>query len=37
MDAKQARQDARLARRRAVADANTFPVPTDLRSTLLRR
>ncbi len=24
-------------RRRAVADANTFPVPTDLRSTLLRK
>lgn len=36
-DAKQAREDARLVRRRAVADANTFPVPTDLRSTLLRK
>ncbi|WP_372172496.1 hypothetical protein [Xanthomonas axonopodis] len=36
-DAKQAREDARLTRRRAVADANTFPVPTDLRSTLLRK
>lgn len=36
-DAKQAREDARLARRRAVADANTFPVPTDFRSTLLRK
>ncbi|HDS1333424.1 TPA: hypothetical protein QEK32_003028, partial [Stenotrophomonas maltophilia] len=37
VDAKQARQDARLARRRAVADANTFPVPTDFGSTLLRK
>lgn len=36
-DAKQAREDARLARRRAVADANTFPVPTDLLSTALRK
>lgn len=36
-DAKQAREDARLVRRRAMADANTFPVPTDFRSTLLRR
>ncbi len=36
-DAKRAREDARLARRRAVADANTFPVPTDFRSTLLRK
>lgn len=37
VDAKKARQDARLARRRAVADANTFPVPTDFGSTLLRK
>ncbi len=36
-DAKQAREDARLTRRRAVADANTFPVPTDFHSTLLRK
>ncbi|MBN4996705.1 MobA/MobL family protein [Stenotrophomonas maltophilia] len=36
-NAKQSREDARLVRRRAVADANTFPVPTDLRSTLLRK
>ncbi|HEL3235852.1 TPA: MobA/MobL family protein [Stenotrophomonas maltophilia] len=31
------RQQARLARRRAVADANTFPVPTDFLSTALRK
>lgn len=36
-DAKQSREDARLARRRAVADANTFPVPTDFRSKALRK
>ncbi len=36
-EAKQAREGARLARRRAVADANTFSLPTDFRSTLLRK
>ena len=35
--AKKDREKARLARRRAVADANTFPVPTDLLSTALRK
>ncbi|EKT4083263.1 hypothetical protein EAT51_02100 [Pseudoxanthomonas winnipegensis] len=35
--AKKDREQARLARRRAVADANTFPVPTDFLSTALRK
>lgn len=35
--AKKDREQARLDRRRAVADANTFPVPTDLLSTALRK
>lgn len=34
--ASEERQQARLARRRAVADANTFPVPTDFGSRFLR-
>ncbi|MEB2182185.1 hypothetical protein VDS28_10275 [Xanthomonas campestris pv. campestris] len=37
VEAGKAREEARLARRRAVADANTFTVPTDFRSTLLRK
>ncbi|WP_407472476.1 MobA/MobL family protein [Xanthomonas campestris pv. raphani] len=36
VQASEERQQARLARRRAVADANTFPVPTDFRSAFLR-
>ncbi|MGB5954114.1 MobQ family relaxase [Pseudomonas sp.] len=35
-DAKQARKQAHLDRRRAEADANVTPVPTDLRSKALR-
>jgi len=35
--AKKGREQARLDRRRAVADANTFPVPTDFLSTALRK
>ncbi|MBH1635961.1 MobA/MobL family protein [Stenotrophomonas maltophilia] len=35
-DAKQARKQAHLDRRRAEADANVTPVPTDLRSRALR-
>ncbi len=35
--AKKDREQARLDRRRAVADANTFPVPTDFRSKALRK
>ncbi|WP_426683757.1 MobQ family relaxase [Xanthomonas translucens pv. undulosa] len=37
VEAGKARQQARLARRRAVADANTFPVPADFLSTALRK
>ncbi|WVL63575.1 hypothetical protein VDQ57_013865 [Xanthomonas campestris pv. campestris] len=37
VQASEERQQARLARRRAVADANTFPVPTDFLSTALRK
>lgn len=36
VQASEERQQARLARRRAVADANTFPVPTDFRSAFRR-
>lgn len=35
--ARKDREQARLGRRRAVADANTFPVPTDFLSTALRK
>ncbi len=37
VQANKERQQARLARRRAVADANTFPVPADFLSTALRK
>ncbi|WP_239508889.1 MobA/MobL family protein [Stenotrophomonas maltophilia] len=37
VQASEERQQARLARRRAVADANTFPVPADFLSTALRK
>ncbi|ASY83654.1 MobQ family relaxase [Xanthomonas citri pv. malvacearum] len=37
VQASEERQQARLDRRRAVADANTFPVPTDFLSTALRK
>jgi hypothetical protein len=37
VQASEERQQARLARRRAVADANTSPVPADFLSTALRK